>query len=209
VVFWPAGALDRPVVLDLDGDAHAIAIGPDGTLVGWLRDDSASTAAVWTPDGEQRLLPPPPGWDSSGASAVGREFAYGWAGRPRPASAPGARRSTPEGPFDGPAGPVIVGPPTEEDERVPVRWSLRTGKAQILRNLAGGVAAASPDGWLVVYAGPREGNTVAVLVSPTLQARTLPGSVRSVRWVGASGRTITGTVADASGGSHPVVWNCR
>jgi hypothetical protein len=207
VVIWPAGAHDRPVVLGSDGDAYAAAIGPDGTLVGTLRDGSASTAAAWTPGGEQRLLSPPPGWDWSAASAVGRDFAYGWASRPRPLSAQSDPISTLEGPSDGPRGPVIV-PPVEDVERVPVRWNLRTGKVQILRNLAGSVDAASPDGWFVVFATPREGRTGAVLVSPTLQARALPGSVRSVKWVGAGGRTITGTVGDGSD-SRPVVWNCR
>jgi len=201
VVIWPAGARDRPVVLGSDGEAYAAAIGPDGTLAGTLHDTtgSGSTAAVWTSGGDERLLPPPAGWSWSAASAIGRDFVYGSASRPY---ARNGSSSVPNDPTDLPLGPAIA--PPADIESVPVRWNLRTGKVQVLRNLVETVIAASPDGWFIALTGPRE----MVLVNPTLQARTLPGGAASVNWVSDGGRTITGTVR-AGDGSRPVVWNCR
>jgi hypothetical protein len=211
VVIWPAGSPGSPYVRPRDTPAaEPVAITADGTVVADLMAEPAQPAwaAVWGPDGSRRDLTLPAGWSKATTVDIRGDIVYGTVSRWKPSS------YRPDDPFlRSPGKDIVIMGPAEER---PVRWNLRTGKAQVYET-DGVLAAVSRTGWLLVERIVNDAHPdtrTLVVVSPRGEARVLPtagaGSGFGARgvWISDDGKTIHGQAQFADNDSRPVTWTC-
>lgn len=213
----------------LPGDnAEAIAINDRGDVVGNLYQDKDTSRPVMWRNGQGVPVPLtlPPGTNDATAQDIaedGRVIGHVGASNPHdrrpylwPPNGPGRRLSLPSQVLGGSAeairGDWVVGGAITRGGPVTLRWNLRTGVVDVVRDEYGN-PTINARGWVAgdLYSGAPALDTGAGAVAlPGLGAdHSDPARDRDlVETLTDDGRTLVGSAYDRAGNRYAVVWRC-